>query len=205
MNRVPRDEYTDASVRFFKSMQTKAGNWDVFESWRPPMASGLYMTAAMAIYTLKSSGPVAEKADTNRALARAAAWLQSAKPAAGRLRDRTGALCAERWRVNASERSRLCQGSQVSPEHPDSGRFLARQVAINLAAAILRQRLPVRARSVDFGDGNCGANMAFSMATDLKQNAPTKRIFSGGRPFVGRSMPGRLERVSFRVPGRLRR
>ena len=80
MNRVPRDEYTDATVRFFKSMQTKAGNWDAFESRRPPMASGLYQTAAMAIYTLKTYGPPAEKTDTDRALARAAAWLELAKP-----------------------------------------------------------------------------------------------------------------------------
>ncbi len=79
-NGVPRDEYTDATVRLLKSMQTPAGNWDTFETHRPPMASGTYMTTALSIYTLKIYGPPAEKADTDRALARAAAYLEAAKP-----------------------------------------------------------------------------------------------------------------------------
>jgi ankyrin repeat protein len=80
-NGVPRDEYTDAIVRYIKAMQTPAGNWDAFESRRPPMSSGVYQTTALAVYTLKTYGPPAEKADTDKALARAAAWLEAAKPA----------------------------------------------------------------------------------------------------------------------------
>ena len=79
-NGVPRDEYTDATVRYIKAMQTAAGNWDAFESRRPPMNSGVYQTTALAVYTLKTYGPPAEKADTEKALGRAAAWLEAAKP-----------------------------------------------------------------------------------------------------------------------------
>ncbi len=79
-NGVPRDEYTDAAVRYTKAMQTPAGNWDVWETHRPPMASGVYQTTALAVYTLMTYGPPAEKADTGKALARAAAWLSAAKP-----------------------------------------------------------------------------------------------------------------------------
>lgn len=79
-NRVPGDEYTDAAVRYIKAMQGPAGNWEAFESRRPPMNSGVYQTTALAVYTLKTYGPPAESADTEKALARAAAWLENARP-----------------------------------------------------------------------------------------------------------------------------
>jgi hypothetical protein len=44
------------------------------------MNSGVYQTTALAVYTLKTYGPPAEKADTKKALGRAAAWLEAAKP-----------------------------------------------------------------------------------------------------------------------------
>ena len=79
-NGVPRDEYTDAAIRYIKAMQTPAGNWDAFESRRPPMNAGVFQTTALAVYTLKNYGPPFERADTESALARAAAWLDGAKP-----------------------------------------------------------------------------------------------------------------------------
>ena len=94
-NRVPRDEYTDASVRYLKSMQTPAGNWNAFESRRPPMSSGVYQATALAIYALKTYGPPAEKTDTEKVLARAAAWLEAAKPA--NTQDRAFHLMGLAW------------------------------------------------------------------------------------------------------------
>jgi hypothetical protein len=44
------------------------------------MTSGAYLTAALAIYSLKEYAPPAEKPDTDKAIARAAAWLEAAKP-----------------------------------------------------------------------------------------------------------------------------
>ena len=80
-NGLPRDEYTDATVRYIKAMQTPDGNWQALESRRPPMNTGMYQTAALAIYALKTYGPPSEKADTGKVIARAAAWLEGAKPA----------------------------------------------------------------------------------------------------------------------------
>jgi len=94
-NGVPGDEYTDASVRFIKSMQTPEGNWDAFESRRLPMSSGVYQTTALAVYTLKTYGPPAEKAETEKALGRAAAWLEAAKPAT--TQDRAFHLMGLAW------------------------------------------------------------------------------------------------------------
>lgn len=81
MNRAPANLYTDAVVRYIKTMQLPQGNWFAPESRRPPMSSGEYQTSALAIYSLKHYGPSAERADTDRALARAAAWLETVKPA----------------------------------------------------------------------------------------------------------------------------
>ena len=94
-NGVPRDEYTDATVRYLKSMQTPEGNWDIIESRRPPMAAGVYQITALSVYSLKMYGPRAEKAGTERALARAAAWLEAAKPAT--TQDRAFHLMGLAW------------------------------------------------------------------------------------------------------------
>jgi hypothetical protein len=80
MNRVPGNHYTDAVVRYIKAMQLPEGNWSTLESRRPPMNSGAHQTAALSIYSMKQYGPPAEKADTDKAIARAAAWLETAKP-----------------------------------------------------------------------------------------------------------------------------
>jgi hypothetical protein len=44
------------------------------------MASGTYQVTALAAYALRTYGPPAEKAETDQALARAASWLETAKP-----------------------------------------------------------------------------------------------------------------------------
>jgi len=94
-NGVARDEYTDATVRYIKLMQTPAGNWDAFESRRPPMNTGVYQTAALAVFALRTYGPPAEKADTEKALARAAKWLEAARPST--TQDRAFHLLALAW------------------------------------------------------------------------------------------------------------
>jgi hypothetical protein len=94
-NGVPRDEYTDATVRYIKMMQARDGHWLAFESRRPPMAAGVYQAAALAIYSLKTYGPPAEKEDTDRCIARAVAWLENAKPAT--TQDRAFHLMALAW------------------------------------------------------------------------------------------------------------
>jgi ankyrin repeat protein/cytochrome c553 len=94
-NHVPRDEYTDATVRYLKSMQAPEGNWFAFEGRRPPMNAGEYQAAALAIYALKTYGPPAEKADTDKVISRAAAWLETARP--GSTQDRAFHLMGLAW------------------------------------------------------------------------------------------------------------
>src|SRR5678816_3492894 len=95
MNRVPRDQYTDAVVHYIRLMQTPAGNWSAFESRRPPMSTGEYQTAALAIFALKHYGRAEEKAETAKVLARAAAWLEAARPSS--TQDRAFRLMGLAW------------------------------------------------------------------------------------------------------------
>ena len=59
------------------------------------MSSGVYQATALAIYTLQTYGPPAEKADTDKAVARAAAWLETAQPVT--TQDRAFQLLGLTW------------------------------------------------------------------------------------------------------------
>ena len=80
MNRAPKDEYTDAVAHYMQGMQTRDGIW-VTTGSRPPMTSDDFQTTAFAIYTLRHFAPAAAEAETAKALARAAAFLEKATPA----------------------------------------------------------------------------------------------------------------------------
>jgi len=108
-NHAPADEYTDATVWYLKAMQTPEGHWSANESRRPPMSSGEYQATALAIYSLKAYGRPAEQAEDAKAIARAAAWLEAAKP--GNTQDRAFQLLGLAWAgakpasINASARA----------------------------------------------------------------------------------------------------
>ena len=118
-NSVPKDEYTDATVRYIKSMQTPAGNWDAFESRRPPMNTGIYQTTALAVYSLRTYGPPIEKADTEKALARAAAWLEAARPATSQ--DRAFHLMGLAWSNARPASIAAAAKALAAAQRPDGG------------------------------------------------------------------------------------
>ena len=95
MNGLPKDAYTDAVVRLIRAMQNPEGYWAVTESRRPPVATGAFQTAALAIYSMRNYAPAGEEAVTERAVARAIAWLKRAKPLS--TQDRAFHLLALAW------------------------------------------------------------------------------------------------------------
>lgn len=76
----PADEYTDSLVHYLKGMQRPEGYWQTVNN-RPPLTFDHFITTGMVIRALQVYSPPAQKADTARRLARAAAWLEAAKPA----------------------------------------------------------------------------------------------------------------------------
>src|SRR5215831_16212374 len=80
MNHEPRSKLTDAIVRYLMASQTAEGGWRIPESRRPPMSSGRFQTAALAIYAMKNYAPEAEKLSCEKAIARSVAWMEKATP-----------------------------------------------------------------------------------------------------------------------------
>ncbi|HMF12262.1 MAG TPA: prenyltransferase/squalene oxidase repeat-containing protein, partial [Gemmataceae bacterium] len=80
MNHEPRTQVTDAIVRYLMAQQTAEGSWRIPESRRPPMNSGSFQTAALAIYAMKNYAPEAERVNCEKAIARSVAWLENATP-----------------------------------------------------------------------------------------------------------------------------
>jgi N-acyl-D-amino-acid deacylase len=80
MNHEPRTQVKDAIVRYIMASQTAEGSWHTPESRRPPMTSGKFQTAALAIYAMKNYAPEAEKLNCEKAIVSAVAWLEKAKP-----------------------------------------------------------------------------------------------------------------------------
>ncbi len=95
MNHQPKNAYTDATVRYIKAMQMPEGNWPSNEGRRPPMNSGDFQTAALAIYSLTQFGRDVDQVSTNAAVARAVGWLERAKPVG--VQDRVFHLLGLAW------------------------------------------------------------------------------------------------------------
>jgi len=80
MNHQPRTQVTDAIVRYLMASQTAEGSWPTPENRRPPMNSGKFQTAALAVYAMKNFAPEAEKLNCEKAIINAVAWLEKATP-----------------------------------------------------------------------------------------------------------------------------
>lgn len=118
MNRVPRSAYTDAAVRLIQATQTAAGNWPTNESRRPPMSAGDYQAAALAIFGLKHYGVPGDEAATEQAIARAATWLERARPE--NTQDRAFQALALKW-AGRGAAAREAARSLIALQRSDGG------------------------------------------------------------------------------------
>jgi hypothetical protein len=92
---APADRAIDAMVYFVATDQTSSGNWHASAIARPPMQDGDFSRTAFAIRTLKEYGPPGRKAEFDRRIERAAAWLKTAD--ARTTEDRTMQLLGLKW------------------------------------------------------------------------------------------------------------
>lgn len=79
-NHEPPSAYTDAAVHLLKTHQNADGHWSAGGGRRPPLTNDPFWSTAMSVQALRTYAPPAQKADTEERIARAAAWLESAKP-----------------------------------------------------------------------------------------------------------------------------
>jgi hypothetical protein len=83
------------------------------------MSSGAFQATALAIFTLKQYGPPAEKATTDAALARAAAWLETAQPTV--TQDRVFHLLGLAWAGANPTVIRNSARALAETQRPDGG------------------------------------------------------------------------------------
>src|SRR5262249_47623229 len=76
---TPAGRTTDALVCNLAAQQRQAGNWHTGIA-RPPMSDADFSRTAMAIRALQFYGPEGRKADFQKRVERAAAWLSAATP-----------------------------------------------------------------------------------------------------------------------------
>src|SRR5437764_2774700 len=77
---APPDRATDAMIHNLAAQQRKEGNWHISGVARPPMQDGDFSRTAIAVRVLSVYGFEGRKAEFNRRIERAAAWLLAAKP-----------------------------------------------------------------------------------------------------------------------------
>jgi ankyrin repeat protein len=157
MNGMPKNAYTDASVRVIKVMQAPQGNWPTIENRRPPMNIGDFQTAALAIYALKHYAPAGDEAGSAAAAARAVAWLKRAKP--GATQDRAFHLLGLAWggaspdadSVRALAAMQRADGGWSQLEHTESDAYASGMVlyALNTAGRMSATH-PAYQKGVDY-------------------------------------------------------
>jgi hypothetical protein len=119
MNGVPKNAYTDASVRVIKAMQTAQGHWSASENRRPPMAAAEFQTAALAIYAIQHYAPAGEETTSEQAVVRAVAWLNRAKPRT--TQDRAFQALGLAWGNAGSDATRRAIGALAAMQRADGG------------------------------------------------------------------------------------
>ena len=119
MNHEPRTQVTDAIVRYLMALQTAEGSWHIPESRRPPMNSGKFQTAALAIFAIKNYAPEVEKLNGDKAVARAVAWMEKATPMTNQ--DHAFRLLGLAWGGGSAAVIRIEAKSLAARQRADGG------------------------------------------------------------------------------------
>ncbi|HEX8028679.1 MAG TPA: prenyltransferase/squalene oxidase repeat-containing protein, partial [Vicinamibacterales bacterium] len=99
--------------------QTPQGNWSANESRRPPMNAGDFQAAAVAVYAIKNYTPPGGEASSEKAIARAVAWLENASPMT--TQDRAFQSLALMWAGKGQDSARRSARSLVAMQRSDGG------------------------------------------------------------------------------------
>jgi ankyrin repeat protein len=113
------DRATDAVIHNLAAEQRKEGNWHSDTTARPPLADGDFTRTAMAIRCLRLYGFAGRKAEFDRRVERAAAWLESAAPRS--IEDRDMQLLGLKWAGADAERWQPRLSKLEAEQRPDGG------------------------------------------------------------------------------------
>jgi ankyrin repeat protein len=113
------DGATDAMVHYLAAKQREAGNWHAPGFARPPIQDGDFSRTAMGIRALATFGPVGRKAEFDRRIDRAAAWLAGATPRT--TEDRVMQLLGLKWAGRSTDGQRQMIEALLALQHVDGG------------------------------------------------------------------------------------
>jgi ankyrin repeat protein len=111
--------YTDAMVHNTAALQQADGSWQLKGIARAPMEDGAFARTAMGLRSIQLYGPAGRKAEWDARVAKAAAWLQEAKPMDSE--DANMQLLGLKWAgVDKRVVDRLAQ-KLIAAQRPDGG------------------------------------------------------------------------------------
>jgi ankyrin repeat protein len=113
----PADETTDAYARFVKSKQLADGRW--WDEHRPPLDSTDIGQTARAIRALQFYAPKPQRAEYDKSIRLAAAWLAKAQPRV--TEDRAFQLLGLNWAGTGKETIRQAGRELMTQQRPDGG------------------------------------------------------------------------------------
>ena len=109
---------TDAMARFVKGQQRPDGRWDVF-AHRPPVEASTFASTAMASRAIQVYAPKPQRAEYDRAIRLAAAWLLKTEPQF--TDDRVYRILGLSWSGAPKGALRQAGNELAATQHPDGG------------------------------------------------------------------------------------
>ncbi len=114
----PGDPATDALARFLKSRQSQDERW-IIRDHRPPLESSDIEHTAASLRAIQMYGLKAQRAEYERAVQRAAHWLETASPAS--TEDRSFQLLGLTWAGGNRETIQKAVRALLAEQRPDGG------------------------------------------------------------------------------------
>ena len=117
--RYPANAVTDLVAVHIAALQHAAGNWHVGDASRSPIQEGDIARTSRCLHALAVYAPPARRAEFNRRVARARAWLQEAQPATND--DFALRLAGLAWAGAPHDTLAAVARSLASRQRPDGG------------------------------------------------------------------------------------
>jgi len=116
--KYPPDPTTDAMALFLQNHQSPDGRWYA-TAYRPPLESSDIQTTATAMRAVQVYGPQTQRADYDRTVQRAAAWLAKAQPRT--TQDRVYQILGLAWAGADPKIVSQAASGLLAEQRPDGG------------------------------------------------------------------------------------
>jgi ankyrin repeat protein len=124
--RYPSDSLTDVWARYLENRQLPDGRWRI-QTTRPPLESSDFQVTAASVRALRAFGPNSQRAEYDKAVARAVQWLERAE--AKSTEDRAFQLLGLVWGGGSRDAIRRAVQQLLALQKPDGSWAQAENLA----------------------------------------------------------------------------